>query len=153
MTEDTVPRARSSWLRDVLNGFVLWCLAFVLYLLPGLALGVSMGMKLGPQGSDQAEISRQIGQAVSEMYRTSPYLVVAYVIVLVILVYWRSRVVSRKSAASPLAHAAVVAVVPSILTALEMILFGRALAGVIVFFVLMAAGLVAGRRAAAPQPA
>jgi hypothetical protein len=146
MVSDRVSRSPSSWLKDLLNGFLVWLIGFILYLIPGFIVAVPMGFNLGPKLKDNAEVGRQIGQAVSDMYQSSAYLHYGYFLVLALLVLWRSRVLSNRSSTKSITHGVLVATIPLILTAVPFALGGHIFISAIAVVVLLSAGIIGAIR-------
>jgi len=141
MESNTNPPSHTSWPKILLNGFLVWLVAFILYLVPAFIVAVPMGFDLGPKLKSNAEVGRLISQAVSELYRSTPSLHYGYIIVLGMLILWRSRVISRHSAGKPITHGVLLAIVPVILTAAPLALGGNILPSVIAMVVFLLAGI------------
>ena len=106
------------WVKALLNGVVATVIGFILYMIPGLVVGIQMGVALGPQLQDSAEVSRQINQAVTGMYRSSTILWIAYAVIVAALVFWRARVVAKKAGANGVLSGVLVGAVPAVITIL-----------------------------------
>jgi hypothetical protein len=144
----TIPdttKSKSSWLKDLLLGFIVWAIAFVVYMVPAFVVAIPMGFDLGPKLKNSAEVGRVISQAISEMYRTNPYLPLGYIVILTALVFWRARVRSRAISSSFVIHGAVIAAIPVIMSALQMVM-GRGILIWAVSIVLFLAAGIAGMR-------
>jgi hypothetical protein len=135
--ESSSPRA---WPKDLLNGFVAWLVAFVLYLIPGFVVAIPMGFSLGPKLKDNAAVGAQIGQAVSDLYRSHLSLHFGYIIVLGLLILWRARV-TRRTTGNATVHGALIAVAPLFLAALPFAAGGHVLLCAIAAVVVLAAGI------------
>jgi hypothetical protein len=146
MTSNNDSPSPTSWPKDLLNGFLVWLVAFILYLIPGFVVAIPMGFNLGPKLKDNAEVGRLIGQAVSDMYQSSPYLHYGYLLVLALLVLWRSRVISKRSSTKSISHGVLVATIPLILTAVPFALGGHILICAIAVVVLLSAGVIGAIR-------
>jgi hypothetical protein len=140
------PNPKPSWWKDILNGFIAWIIAFVTYMIPAFVVAISMGFDIGPKLNNNAEVSRRISQAISEMYQSSLYLRVGYVVVLAILVFWRSWVTTRHFAERSILHAATIGSAAAILVVVQMTLSGAGIHMVIPVVVSIAAGLVGGMK-------
>ncbi len=106
------------WVKALLNGVVATVIGFVLYIIPGLVVGIQMGIDLGPQLQDNAEVSRQINEAVTGMYRSSVILWIAYAVIVAALVFWRAKVVAKKAGGNGVLSGVLVGVVPAVVTVL-----------------------------------
>lgn len=106
------------WVKALLNGVIATVIGFVLYMIPGLFVGIKMGITLGPQLQDNAEVSRQISEAVTAMYRSSLVLWIAYAAIIAALVFWRARVVAKKAGAHGVLSGVLVGVVPAVIAVL-----------------------------------
>ncbi len=146
MLSDADSKSRTSWPKDLLNGFLLWLVGFILYLIPGFIVAVPMGFNLGRKLNDNVEVGRQISQAVSEMYQSNLYLHYGYLLLLALLILWRSRVISKRSSTKSITHGALVASIPVILTVVPFALAGHILACAIAVVVLFSAGVIGGSR-------
>jgi phosphoglycerol transferase MdoB-like AlkP superfamily enzyme len=137
---------KPSWLKDILNGFLAWLIAFLLYMLPALVVGISMGFDLGPKLNDTAEVSRRISQAISEMYQSSWYLHIGFIVVLAVLVFWRAWAKTRHTTEKSILHGATIGTVAAILVILQMLPSGAGMGAAIPAVVCIVAGLVGGRK-------
>ena len=146
MQSDANPSPRSSWWKDILNGFLAWLLAFVLYMLPSLVIAISMGFDLGPKLNDNAEVSRRISQTISEVYHSGWYLHLAFIIVLAILVYWRASSKAKHLAGKSIIHGARIGAAAGVMVILQMISYGVGIYMVIGVVLCVAAGLAGGRQ-------
>jgi hypothetical protein len=135
---------KPSWVKDILNGFLAWLIAFLLYMVPSLVVGISMGFDLGPKLNDNAEVGRRIGQAIREMYQSNWYLHVGFTVVLAILVFWRAWIKTRHTAEKSILHGATVGISAAILVSLQMMPRGASTAAVVSAVVCIVAGLIGG---------
>lgn len=140
-------KAFTSRLRDLAAGLLAWFVGFLLYLVPGLYVGLSMGFDLGPRLQDNAEVSRLISEAVSGMYQSSPYLHYGYILVVALSVLWRSRAAARRSQGRSIVTGVLVAAVPLVLTALPFAWGGHLLMGAIAAVTVLSAGVIGSRLA------
>lgn len=138
------PNPKPSWRKDILNGFIAWIMAFVIYMIPAFVVAIYMGFDLGPKLNDNAEVSRRISQAISELYASNLYIHIGYIIVLGILVFWRSWVITRHFTRRSILHGAVIGSVAAILVAIPMTPSGAGIHMVIPVVVSIAAGVVGG---------
>lgn len=141
MTIVDTTKLKSSWLRDLLIGFIIWAIAFVLYIIPAFIVAIPMGFDLGPKLKDNAEVSRLISQAISEMYRTNPYLLPGYIVILAVLIFWRSRVRSRVVSNNFVIHGVVIAAIPVIMSASQIVMGRGALIWAVSMIIFLAAGI------------
>jgi hypothetical protein len=140
------PKPKTSWWKDILNGFIAWIIAFVIYMIPAFVVGISMGFDLGPKLHDNAEVSRRISQAISEMYGSNLYIRIGYIVVLGIVVFWRSWVITRHFTEKSILHGAIIGSVAAILVAVQMTLSGAGIHMVMPVVVSIVAGLIGGMK-------
>jgi len=138
------PKTKSLWFKDLLNGFIVWVIAFLLYMIPAFIVAIPMGFDLGPKLKDNAQVSKMIGEAISEMYRTNPYLLPGYIVILAVLIFWRSRVISRIAPNKILIHGAVIAAIPAAISARQILTGRGGLISIIAIIVFLAAGIAGG---------
>jgi hypothetical protein len=103
-----------------------------------------MGFNLGPKLKDNAEVSKLIGQAVSEMYRTNPYLLPGYTVILAVLIFWRSRVISRIAPNRSSIHGAVIAAIPVAISLWQIVIWRGGFISIIAIIVFLVAGIAGG---------
>ena len=132
------------WLKDLLNGFIVWAIAFLLYMIPAFVVAISMAFDLGPKLKNSAQVSNMISQAIPEMYRTNPYLLPGYTVILAVLIFWRSRVICRTVSSKFLIHGAVIAVVPVAIGVWQLVHWKGGLSSMIAIIVFLAAGIAGG---------
>ncbi len=84
-------------------------------MIPALVIGFQMGFTLGPKLQDSAEVSRQISEAISRLYRGNLYLIAWYITAVALLVLWRARVVSRSARGKQMLNGAMVGAIPALL--------------------------------------
>ncbi|MBK7256833.1 MAG: hypothetical protein IPI01_03240 [Ignavibacteriae bacterium] len=125
-------------LRALLNGLVAVLLGWIIFLIPAFTIAISIGFDLGPQGVEQAEISRVISNRISELYRGSLLVQLGGTLIVALLVYWRARVCASGAGAHAVRTGLVVAVVPVIWDLISTAMTG---AGIVAF--LMPLGYVA----------
>jgi hypothetical protein len=140
------PNPKPSWWKDILNGFIAWIIAFVTYMIPAFVVAIYMGFDLGPKLNDNAEVSRRISQAISEMYGSNLYIRIGYIVVLGILVFWRSWVITRHFTERSILHGAIIGSVAAILVAVQMTRSGAGVHMVIPVMVSIVAGLIGGMK-------
>jgi len=153
MDANGTPSTKSQWLKDLLNGFVVWVIAFLLYIIPAFVVAFRMAFDLGPKLKDSAQVGSLIGPAISGMYRTNPYLFPGYMAILAALIFWRSRVVCRTVAGRPLVHGAVVAVIPVAVGVWQFVSWNGAPGAMMAIVVFLAAGMAGGWQGTAAQRA
>jgi magnesium-transporting ATPase (P-type) len=137
---------RPSWWKDILSGFIAWIIAFVIFLIPALVVGISMGFDLGPKLHNNAEVSRRISQAISEMYGSNLYIRIGYIVVLGIVVFWRSWIITRHFAERSILHGTIIGSAAAILAVVQLIPTGAGMHMVIPVVVSIAAGLLGGMK-------
>ena len=143
MQPDTHPSVKYSWWKDILIGFLSWLFAFILYMLPGLVIGTSMGIDLGPKLNDSAEVSRRISQTISEMYQSKWYLHLGFIIVLGCIIFWRASVRTTQFAEKSMLHGITIGATAAVLVIIQMIPYGAGMymaIGAVVCLVAGAAG-------------
>jgi hypothetical protein len=146
MQSDTHPRAKHPWWKDILIGLLSWLAAFILYMIPSLVVGISKGVDLGPKLNDGAEVSRRIGQTISEMYRSGWYLHLGFIIVLGCIVFWRSSIRTKQLAEKSILHGITIGTTAAILVILQMMSYGVGVYMVIGVLVCVVAGALGGQR-------
>jgi hypothetical protein len=142
MTSNTASDSFVSWLKDLLNGLLVWLVALVLYTIPGFIIALPMGFSLGPKLRDGAETGRLISQAVSHMYQTSLYVHYGYILALGLLILWRTRVISKRSSNNSIMHGILIAVIPLLFTALPFGLTGHVRMCTTAVLLFLAAGII-----------
>ncbi len=138
--------------RAVRNGFVAWMIGTGLYMIPALVVGFQMGFTLGPKVQNSAEISRQISEAITAMYRGNMFLVAGYFVAIALLVFWRARVVSRAATGKRMQNGAIVGAVPAVLEILFLTAGIGGIYSVVAAAVYVAVGAFAGSRSATVPP-
>ncbi len=146
MTSDKDTKSAPSGMKVLLNGFLAWLIAFVLYLVPGFIVAVPMGFSLGPKIKDNAEVGRLISKAVSEFYQSTLSLHYGFVLVLALLILWRSRVIARRSATRSITRGIVVSILPVLLAAIPFGLGGHILLCVLPIVLFPLAGIIGASR-------
>jgi hypothetical protein len=144
MDSNNTSEKKSFWFKDLLNGFIVWAIAFLLYVIPAFVVAIRMGFDLGPKLKDDPQVSTMIGQAISEMYRTNPYLLPGYTVILAVLIFWRSRVICRTVSNKFLIHRAVIAVIPVAIGVWQLVSGKGGLSSMIAIIVFLAAGIAGG---------
>ena len=144
MDSNDTSRKESSWFKDLLNGFIAWAIAFLLYTIPAFVVAIRMGLDLGPKLKDNAQVGTAIGQAISEMYRTNPFLLHVYIVILAVLIFWRSRVICGTVSSKFLLHGAVIAVIPVAIGVWQLVRWKGGLSAMIATIVFLAAGMAGG---------
>jgi hypothetical protein len=152
MSRSNNSKTPRSWVRDLLTGLYAWLLGFILYVIPGIVVAISMGLDLGPKLRNSAEVGRLISKAISEMYQSSLYLHYAYVLVLAGLVLWRSRATSETSILKSTLHGALVSTFPVILIAIPFATGGHFLVCVTASLLVLSAGIIGARWKSPSQP-
>lgn len=135
---------KSRWFKDLLNGLMVWAIAFLLYMIPAFVVAIRMGFDLGPKLKDNAQVSTMIGQAISEMYRTNPYLLPGYTVILAVLIFWRARVICGTVSGNSVIHGAVVAFIPVAIGVWQLVSVKGGLSSMIAIVVFLAAGMAGG---------
>jgi glucan phosphoethanolaminetransferase (alkaline phosphatase superfamily) len=146
MQSDTHPRAKHAWWKDILIGLLSWLVAFILYMLPSLAVGISMGVDLGPKLNDVAEVSRRISQTIGEMYQSGWYLHLGFIIVLGCIVFWRASVRTKQIAEKSILHGVTIGTTAAMLVIIQMMSHGVGVYMVIGALVCVVAGAVGGQQ-------
>jgi len=143
-----VSSQKSRWFKDLLNGLMAWAIAFLLYTIPAFVVAIRMGFDLGPKLKNSAQVSAMISQAIPEMYRTNPYLLPAYTVILAMLVFWRARVTCRTISGNPLLHGAVIAVIPVAVGVWQFVSVKGGLSAIFAIVAFVAAGMAGGLKRA-----
>ena len=137
---------RPSWWRDALSGSIAWVIAFAVYMIPAFVVAIPMGIDLGPKLHNNAEVSRQISQAVSDLYRVNLYIRFGYIAVIGIVVFWRAWIVAGRSVERTTLHGAIIGSVAAIMVAVQMAAYGAGMHMVIPAIVSIAAGIFGGMK-------
>jgi hypothetical protein len=140
------PNPKPPWWKDILNGFIAWIIAFVILMIPAFVVGINMAFDLGPKLNDNAEVSRRISHAISEMYGSNLTIRIGYIVVLGILVFWRSWVKTRHITERSILHGAIIGSAAAILVVVQMTPTGAGIHMVIPVVVSIAAGLIGGMK-------
>ena len=140
------PNFKPPWWKDILNGFIAWIIAFVILIIPAFVVGINMAFDLGPKLNDNAEVSRRISHAISEMYGSNLNIRIGYIVVLGILVFWRSWVNAGRSAEKTILHGATIGCAAAIMVLVQMASSGAGLYMAIPAAVSIAAGVIGGMK-------
>lgn len=132
------------WGRALLNGLFVWLISLVVFMLPGFLYAFWFGAQLGPEAQDYAALSQQISQEISAMYEQSPWLIVALIVIVALLVFWRARAVARGTWRMRWLNGLLVGAVPAVLSLLFILCGGPDLLDAVAVVVYLLAGLVAG---------
>jgi hypothetical protein len=135
------------WGKCLLNGLLAWVLGFVLYMIPAFVVAIQMGFDLGPKLKDNAAVSRQISEAISDMYRSNSYLAIGLVLAMAALTYWRSRRVARTPPIRYLTNGAIVGSVPALITLAVSAFRGITIGTIVEIVIFIAAGVVGSLKA------
>lgn len=115
-------------------------------MIPAFVVAIPMGFDLGPKLHDNAEVSRRISRAISEMYGSNLYIHIGYIVVLGILVFWRSRVITRYFTERSILHGAIIGSAAAILVVVQMTPTGAGIHMAIPVVVSIAAGVIGGMK-------
>jgi hypothetical protein len=137
---------KPSWWKDILNGFIAWIIAFVIYMIPAFVVGIQMGFDLGPKLRNNTEVGRRISQAIGEMYGSNLYIHIGYIVVLGIIVFWRSWVNTRRLTERSMFHGAIIGSAAAILAVVQMTPGGAGVHMIIPVVVSIAAGVFGGMK-------
>lgn len=150
-TEHAVPPLRP--LKALVNGLLAWILGFVVYMLPGIMIGMQMGYELGSQGIDRDDISRQISAAVGEFYRVNLSMRLAGVLCIALLIFWRAHVVSRGAGTMAVKRGLLVALVPAVIGSIWAMQYQFGIVEIVAIVAYIIAGVTGARRGASvPAP-
>lgn len=103
-----------------------------------------MGFDLGPKLKDNAEVSRRISQAISEMYESGWYLHIGFIVVLAVLVYWRASARTKHITEKSILHGATIGTTAAVLVILQMMSSGVGIHAVMAAVSCIAAGWIGG---------
>jgi hypothetical protein len=115
-------------------------------MVPSLVVGISMGVDLGPKLNDGAEVSRRIGQTISELYHSGWYLHLGFIIALGCIVFWRASMRTKQLAEKSILHGVIIGSTAATLVILQMMAYGVGVYMVIGVLVCVVAGALAGQR-------
>ncbi len=153
MGTDSDNPKKAIWPRCLLNSFLAWLLGFIIYMVPSLVVAFRMGFELGPKSNDSAAVSRQISATISGMYRDNLWLSVGYVLVMAVLIYLRSHVISRKEPRAVLLHGILVGSIPAVISVAQLLFSSAGLTELAVIIVFLASGAAGSYRKAVPASA
>ena len=105
-----------------------------------------MGFDLGPKLRNNTEVGRRISQAISEMYGSNLYIHIGYIVVLGIVVFWRSWIITRRFNERSMFHGAIIGSAAAILAVVQMTPGGAGIHMVIPVVVSVAAGVFGGMK-------
>ncbi len=131
-------------IRALVNGLIVTVLGFIITSLPGIAIAVSVGFELGPQGADQEEISRTINSNIAAFYNGNVLVQVAATLVVALLVFWRARVCARGTGTNAVRTGLLIAVLPLIADVVSTAMMGGGVPGLLLPAVYIAAGYFGG---------
>jgi hypothetical protein len=146
MQPEPRPRAKYPWWKGILIGFLCWLAAFVLYMLPSLVVGISMGFDLGPKLNDTVEVSRRISQNISAMYQSGWYLQLGFIIVLGCIIFWRASIGAPQLADNSVRHGLAIGVTAAILMTIQMLPYGVDIYMIVGALVCVVAGFAGGQQ-------
>ena len=130
------------WIKALWNSFLALIIGFVFYMLPGLIVGFKMGFELGPKMKDSPELSAQISETISGMYRENIWLTIGYILVTGLLIFWRSRKVSKGTGDKKYINGLIVGFLPAFIGLLYIFMRGFSLHSVAVIVVFLGLGLL-----------
>ena len=111
-------------------------------------VAIPMGIDLGPKLHNNAEVSRRISQAISEIYGVNPYIRFGYIAVIGIVVFWRAWIVAGRSIERTILHGAIIGTVAAILVAVQMASYGVGIKMLVPVVVSIVAGAFGGMKRA-----
>jgi hypothetical protein len=133
---------RILWIRALWNGFLALILGFVLYMIPGIIIGLKMGFDLGPKMKDSPEVTTQISETISKMYQENVMLMAGYIISTCLLILWRARVVTKGTGDKKLINGFLVGFIPALLGLLFIFTKGFNLISLVEIIVFIGSGLL-----------
>lgn len=131
-------------IRALMNGLLVTILGFIITSLPGIAIALSIGFDLGPQGMDQEEISRTIRASIDAFYSGNVLLQIAATLVVALLVFWRARVCARGTGGHAVSTGLLVTVVPVIADIVSSAMMVGGVPGLLLPAAYIAAGYLGG---------
>ncbi|MBN1326517.1 MAG: hypothetical protein JW996_01065 [Candidatus Cloacimonetes bacterium] len=133
-------------IKSLLTSLIVWIVGLFIYMLPGFALAIKMGFELGPKSDDPAAVSQQISETISRMYQDSIILYIVYFVVLILLIFWRARIITLKYEKNSLLCSILVSFFPIVTSLIFFSMVGFNLSSLIVLFGFLAAGYLGGNR-------
>ena len=144
MNAGNLQKKRILWARGILNSFLVFIIGIALYSIPGLVVGISMALDLGPRLRDNAAVSAKISQAIPSMYNHNLYLALALVIVLSLLIFLRARALARFSSGRSISNGILVGAVPAGACILSMALGKVGYLSILAAIVFIGIGILGG---------
>lgn len=132
------------WGRAISNGLFVWIISLIIFMMPGFVYSIWLGAQLGPQAQDYGALSQQISQEISTMYGQNLWLVVALMVIIGVLIFWRARSVAKGTWSRRWLNGLIVGAVPAVLSLLFVLCGGPDLLDAATVVVYLAAGLLGG---------
>jgi hypothetical protein len=128
----------------LLNGLLAWFVGLALYMIPAFIVAFRLAFELGSQRQDSSVIRQQISHTISTMYAGSWQLQVGFIVIVGLLVVWRSWVVVKENEEKQLVSGFIVGVVPAVLMLLFLACGGFGWLDIIAMLVCLVAGAAGG---------
>jgi hypothetical protein len=144
MNETIKKEGKILWVKAILNGFLVFLIGFIIYMIPSFVVAFKIAFKLGPTLQDPALISSQISQAISVMYENNWYLTSGFIVITSILIFWRAYAISRNTWDKSVVNGLIVGAVPALFTLLFLLFHGIDPGSIIEIILFLAAGAAAG---------
>ena len=107
---------RVLWVKGLLNSLLVLGIGFALFMVPALIKAFQMGFEMGPQSDDPAALSRQISDTISNMYENNTLYITGFVIITILLIFWRARVAAKGTGNKCVVNGILVSILPVLLT-------------------------------------
>jgi hypothetical protein len=104
------------WVKGLLNSLLVLVIGFAIFMVPALIKAFQMGFELGPQSDDPAALSRQISETISNMYKNHTLYITGFVIITILLIFWRARVTAKGTGDKCVINGILVSIMPVLLT-------------------------------------
>ena len=132
------------WGRAILNGFLAWLLGFILYMIPSFVKAFQLVFAGGPPTDASAVDGQAISAEIAEMYASSLWLAIGFIVIIVLLVLWRARAVATGTGQSKITNGLVVGAVPALLTLVFLACGGFGVDSIVSMVLYLGAGALGG---------
>ena len=132
------------WFKGIWNGVLAWIIGIIAYMIPAFVVAMKMGFELGPKSDDPTAVSQEIFQFISGMYQNNQLFSYGLIIAIALLIFWRARIVIKKSPDNILVNGLLVTIFPVLFSIFTIFSSGFRFTSIIGIIFYMAAGYAAG---------
>lgn len=132
------------WAKGIWNGVLAWIIGIIAYMIPAFVVAMKMGFELGPKSDDPGAVSAEISQSISGMYQNNQLLSYGLIVVISLLIFWRARVVIKKSSNNIIVNGLLVTIFPVLFSIVTSFSSGFKFTSIIEIILYIAAGYAAG---------